>query len=135
MKSVWTFYNQTRLINKCHLDCYYIIFIHVVFIVNILQTACIWICTWQELTGIYHNNYDGSLNTNNGFPVFATVIHANYITKKDDKLAMSALTDEDIKAIVQLSKDERIGERVRIKAEQKKLHFHEGYNMKIDVGW
>ena len=44
---------------------------------------------------------------------------------------MSALTDEDIKAIVQLSKDERIGERVRIKAEQKKLHFHEGYNMKL----
>jgi hypothetical protein len=44
--------------------------------------------------------------------VFATVIQANYITKKDDKLAVSALTDEDIKAIVQLSKDERIGERV-----------------------
>ncbi|KAK3102492.1 hypothetical protein FSP39_011770 [Pinctada imbricata] len=65
-----------------------------------------------ELTGIYHNNYDGSLNTNNGFPVFATVIHANYITKKDDKLALSALTDEDIKAVVQLSKDERIGERI-----------------------
>ncbi|XP_061187853.1 DNA replication licensing factor mcm2-like [Saccostrea echinata] len=65
-----------------------------------------------ELTGIYHNNYDGSLNTANGFPVFATVIQANYITKKDDKLAVSALTDEDIKAIVQLSKDERIGERI-----------------------
>lgn len=67
---------------------------------------------YQELTGIYHNNYDGSLNMSNGFPVFATVIQANYITKKDDKLAVSSLTDEDIKAIVQLSKDERIGERV-----------------------
>ena len=66
----------------------------------------------QELTGIYHNNYDGSLNTANGFPVFATVIQANYITKKDDKMAVGALTDEDIKAIVALSKDERIGERV-----------------------
>ena len=64
------------------------------------------------MTGIYHNNYDGSLNMSNGFPVFATVIQANYITKKDDKLAVSSLTDEDIKAIVQLSKDERIGERV-----------------------
>ena len=64
------------------------------------------------MTGVYHNNYDGSLNTANGFPVFATVIQANYITKKDDKLAVSSLTDEDIKAIVQLSKDERIGERV-----------------------
>lgn len=50
----------------------------------------------------------------NGFPVFATVIQANYITKKDDKLAVGSLTDEDIKAIVQLSKDERIGERVSL---------------------
>lgn len=65
-----------------------------------------------ELTGIYHNNYDGSLNTANGFPVFATVIQANHMTKKDDKLAVAALTDEDIKAIVTLSKDERIGERI-----------------------
>ncbi|XP_052065124.1 DNA replication licensing factor mcm2-like [Mytilus californianus] len=65
-----------------------------------------------ELTGIYHNNYDGSLNTQNGFPVFATVIQANFITKKDDKLAAANLTDEDIKAVVQLSKDERIGERI-----------------------
>lgn len=67
---------------------------------------------YQELTGIYHNNYDGSLNTANGFPVFATVIQANYITKKDDKMAANSLTDEDIKAIVALSKDERIGERI-----------------------
>jgi len=67
---------------------------------------------FQELTGIYHNNYDGSLNTSNGFPVFATVIQSNHISKRDDKMAASSLTDEDIKAIVQLSKDERIGERV-----------------------
>ncbi|XP_043934476.1 DNA replication licensing factor MCM2 [Protopterus annectens] len=65
-----------------------------------------------ELTGIYHNNYDGSLNTANGFPVFATVILANHITKKDDKVAVGELTDEDVKAIVALSKDERIGERI-----------------------
>ena len=64
------------------------------------------------MTGIYHNNYDGSLNTSNGFPVFATVIQANHIAKKDDKMAVAALTDEDVKALVQLSKDERIGERV-----------------------
>ena len=68
----------------------------------------------QELTGIYHNNYDGSLNTANGFPVFATVIEANHIAKKDDKMAVASLTDEDVKVIVQLSKDERIGERVSL---------------------
>ncbi|XP_041080079.1 DNA replication licensing factor mcm2 [Polyodon spathula] len=65
-----------------------------------------------ELTGIYTNNYDGSLNTSNGFPVFATVIMANHISKKDDKVAVGELTDEDIKAIVSLSKDERIGEKI-----------------------
>ncbi|XP_032892873.1 DNA replication licensing factor MCM2 [Amblyraja radiata] len=65
-----------------------------------------------ELTGIYHNNYDGSLNTANGFPVFATVIMANHITKKDNKVAVGELTDEDMKAIVMLSKDEVIGERI-----------------------
>lgn len=66
----------------------------------------------QELTGIYHNNYDGSLNTANGFPVFATVILANHIAKKDNKLATGELTDEDVKMIVGLSKDEQIGEKV-----------------------
>uniref|UniRef100_A0AAZ3RME3 DNA replication licensing factor MCM2 n=1 Tax=Oncorhynchus tshawytscha TaxID=74940 RepID=A0AAZ3RME3_ONCTS len=66
----------------------------------------------QELTGIYNNNYDGSLNMANGFPVFATVIMANHIARRDNKVAVAELTDEDIKAIVALSKDERIGERV-----------------------
>ncbi|XP_002740276.1 DNA replication licensing factor mcm2-like [Saccoglossus kowalevskii] len=65
-----------------------------------------------ELTGTYHNNYDGSLNTSNGFPVFATVIEANHIVKKDDKMAVGTMTDEDVKAIIALSKDERIGERI-----------------------
>ncbi|KAG8007194.1 DNA replication licensing factor mcm2 [Nibea albiflora] len=65
-----------------------------------------------ELTGIYHNNYDGSLNMANGFPVFATVILANHITRRDEGVAVAELTDEDVKAIVTLSKDERIGERI-----------------------
>ena len=64
------------------------------------------------MTGIYRINYDTSLNRSNGFPVFATVIEANFITKQDDKLAVTSLTDEDIKAIINLSKDERIGEKV-----------------------
>lgn len=48
----------------------------------------------------------------NGFPVFATVILANHITRRDEGVAVAELTDEDVKAIVALSKDERIGERV-----------------------
>eukprot|EP00096_Caligus_rogercresseyi_P010202 TRINITY_DN362_c0_g1_i5.p1 TRINITY_DN362_c0_g1~~TRINITY_DN362_c0_g1_i5.p1 ORF type:complete len:907 (-),score=296.92 TRINITY_DN362_c0_g1_i5:299-3019(-) len=65
-----------------------------------------------ELTGVYTNNYDGSLNTAHGFPVFATVILANHILRKDSSHATRNLTDEDIKAIMSLSKDERIGERI-----------------------
>ena len=38
-----------------------------------------------ELTGIYKNNFDSSLNTKHGFPIFATVIEANYIVKRADK--------------------------------------------------
>lgn len=44
--------------------------------------------------------------------MFATVIIANHIVKKD-KIVSQGLTDDDIKAIVALSKDERIGERVK----------------------
>ena len=65
-----------------------------------------------ELTGVYTNNYDGSLNTAQGFPVFATVIMANHILRKDESNATKSMTDDDIKAIVALSKDERIGERI-----------------------
>ena len=46
--------------------------------------------------------------------MFATVIEANYITKKDDKTAVASLTDEDIRAIHHLSKDEKIGQRVSL---------------------
>ncbi|CAF0725419.1 unnamed protein product [Brachionus calyciflorus] len=65
-----------------------------------------------DITGIYYNNYDGSLNTQNGFPVFATVLQANHISKKEDKLAFNTMSDEDVKAIIELSKDEKIATRI-----------------------
>lgn len=65
-----------------------------------------------EVIGIYTNNYDGSLNTNQGFPVFATVIMVNYILVKDSKHVVSSLTDTDVLQIQELSKDPKIGERV-----------------------
>lgn len=67
---------------------------------------------FQEVTGIYTNNFDLSLNTKNGFPVFATVIEANHVTKKQDLFSAYKLTEEDIKDIAELAKDPRIGERV-----------------------
>lgn len=65
-----------------------------------------------ELTAIYTNNYDGSLNTDNGFPIFATVLVANNIIVKDSKQVVSSLTDEDIATIQRLSRDPKIAERI-----------------------
>uniref|UniRef100_A0A915CM92 DNA replication licensing factor MCM2 n=1 Tax=Ditylenchus dipsaci TaxID=166011 RepID=A0A915CM92_9BILA len=64
-----------------------------------------------ELTGIYTNSYDGSLNSKQGFPVFSTVILANHIGKKD-RIESESLTDEDIKIIQALSKDSQIARRI-----------------------
>ncbi|WKY03325.1 hypothetical protein Q1695_004790 [Nippostrongylus brasiliensis] len=64
-----------------------------------------------EVTGVYSNNFDGALNYKQGFPVFNTLIHVNHITNRD-KIACSQLTDEDTKAIRELSKDPRIAERI-----------------------
>ena len=44
--------------------------------------------------------------------MFATVIIANHVVRRDNSHALGTLTDEDIKAIVALSRDERIGERI-----------------------
>lgn len=65
-----------------------------------------------ELTGIYNNNYSGSLNISNGFPIFSTMILANHIARNDDKMAASNLTDDDVKEILLLSKDPHISERI-----------------------
>ncbi|PAV83494.1 hypothetical protein WR25_24059 [Diploscapter pachys] len=64
-----------------------------------------------EVTGIYTNNFDGSLNYKQGFPVFQTIIHANHITNRD-KVASDQLTDEDMHQIRELSKDPSIAKRI-----------------------
>ena len=65
-----------------------------------------------EVTGIYRNNFDFGLNVKNGFPVFATVLEANYISTKDDQYQAFRLTDEDVAQIRALGSDERIGEKI-----------------------
>ncbi|KAJ1685627.1 hypothetical protein LUZ63_017017 [Rhynchospora breviuscula] len=77
-----------------------------------------------EVTGIYTNNFDLSLNTKNGFPVFATVVEANYVAKKQDLFSAYRLTDEDKAEIEKLAKDPRIGERI-IKSIAPSIYGHE----------
>ncbi|KAK4261677.1 hypothetical protein QN277_004640 [Acacia crassicarpa] len=77
-----------------------------------------------EVTGVYTNNFDMSLNTKNGFPVFATVVEANYISKKQDLFSSYKLTQEDKDEIEKLAKDPRIGERI-IKSIAPSIYGHE----------
>jgi len=65
-----------------------------------------------EITGIYRNNYDVSLNNKNGFPVFATILEANYVVKSHDQLAGFRLTEHDEREIRKLSRDPRIIEKL-----------------------
>lgn len=71
-------------------------------------------------TGLYVYGYDAGLNVKNSFPVFSTHIEANYVKRKEDLYAISALTDEDRSKIMELSRDPRIGEA--------------GMSLSIDVG-
>ena len=48
-----------------------------------------------EITGIYKNNYDGNLNVKNGFPVFATIIEANSIKRKEGSYEGSSNWNEE----------------------------------------
>jgi len=64
------------------------------------------------ITGVYSNQYDSSLNTKQGFPVFTTVILANHVVTQDEKSEADKLTDDDKKIIHNLAKDETIGERI-----------------------
>ncbi|KAI9787016.1 MAG: MCM DNA helicase complex subunit [Peltula sp. TS41687] len=65
-----------------------------------------------EITGIYRNSYDAQLNNRNGFPVFATILEANYVVKSHDQLAGFRLTEEDERQIRALSRDPHIVDRI-----------------------
>ncbi|KAJ8899977.1 hypothetical protein K2173_024088 [Erythroxylum novogranatense] len=71
---------------------------------------------FKEVTGIYTNNFDLSLNTKNGFP--------NYVTKKQDLFSAYKLSQEDKEEIEKLAKDPRIGERI-IKSIAPSIYGHE----------
>lgn len=65
-----------------------------------------------EVTGIYRNSYDAQLNNKNGFPVFATILEANYVVKSHDQLAGFHLTEEDEREIRALSRDPDIIDKI-----------------------
>lgn len=67
-----------------------------------------------DLTGIYRNTYDGVLNAKNGFPVFATVIDANLVRRREvayagDIYHLSRVEEREIR---QLANDPKIIEKI-----------------------
>eukprot|EP01027_Heterolobosea_sp_BB2_P019693 GEZU01027711.1.p1 GENE.GEZU01027711.1~~GEZU01027711.1.p1 ORF type:complete len:747 (-),score=192.99 GEZU01027711.1:62-2302(-) len=77
-----------------------------------------------EVTGIYKHSYDSFLNSKQGFPVFATVIEANYLCKRADKMSAFVLTEEDKRTIRLLAKDPGIGQKI-IRSIAPSIYGHE----------
>ena len=65
-----------------------------------------------EVTGVYEQKYDSSLTLKSGFPVFNTFLSANHIRKREDASAASNLSEAHVRAILELSKDPKIGDRI-----------------------
>ncbi|SCU99892.1 LANO_0F04214g1_1 [Lachancea nothofagi CBS 11611] len=74
-----------------------------------------------EVTGVYKNTYDGNLNARNGFPVFATVIEANSVKRReggqrrgDDEEGLDTFgwTEEEEREFRKLSRDRGIIEKI-----------------------
>ncbi|OSX68679.1 hypothetical protein BU14_2398s0001, partial [Porphyra umbilicalis] len=68
------------------------------------------------VTGIYRHNVDAAAHARAGFPVFSTIIEANYVEKVGGGDGSAGgdggLTDEDVAAVRALAADPRLAERV-----------------------
>ena len=77
-----------------------------------------------EITGIYTNNFESSLNRANGFPVFSTYVEANHLSRKGDVNVATNLTDEDKEEIRRLARDPQIARRI-VKSIAPSIHGHD----------
>jgi len=65
-----------------------------------------------EITGVYEHTFDSNLTIKSGFPVFSTFINANHVSKREDASSASNLSESDVRQILELSRDPKIGERI-----------------------
>ncbi|KAG2372716.1 hypothetical protein C9374_009213 [Naegleria lovaniensis] len=63
------------------------------------------------VVGVFKQNYDAFLNVKQGFPVFATIIEANYVEKLFDK-RNEAITKEDERKLQELARNPYIFEKL-----------------------
>ena len=65
------------------------------------------------VNGTYVPSYDLATNVRQGFPVFSTFVEANNVVRPEDSAGDRLLTEADVKAIKDLSRQPRIGEAAR----------------------
>lgn len=83
-----------------------------------------------EVTGIYTHTFDAGLNSRQGFPVFATVLEANYVEVKNDMSSALVLTDADRAEIAKLSRDPRIIQRI-VRSIAPSIYGHETVKLAV----
>ena len=83
-----------------------------------------------EVTGIYTHTFDAGLNVRQGFPVFATVLEANYVEVKNDSSKALRLTAEDRERIAALTRDPNIVQRI-VKSIAPSIYGHETVKLGI----
>ena len=83
-----------------------------------------------EVTGVYTNNFDASLNTSGGFPVFATVVEANYVARRGEGGGAARLSDQDRAECMRLATDPRIARRIAASIAPS-IHGHEDIKLAL----
>ena len=83
-----------------------------------------------EVTGIYAHAFDAGLNVRQGFPVFSTMLEANYVEVKNDSSKALQLTAEDRERIAELARDPQIVQRI-VKSIAPSIYGHETVKLGI----
>lgn len=65
-----------------------------------------------EVTGVFVSHVDRGLNMQNKFPVFSTVLEANFVQKREDLISTLRITEADRKQLRRISQDPRVVERI-----------------------
>jgi DNA replication licensing factor MCM2 len=83
-----------------------------------------------EVTGVFENTFDSSLTFKSGFPVFSTFISANHISRREDASSASNLSESDVREILDLARDPKIGHRIA-KSIAPSIHGHDTCKMAL----
>ena len=64
-----------------------------------------------EVTGVYTHHFDFAMNIKHGFPVFSTIVEANYVRRLGE-MEIAELTEEDKLETRNLAKEPNIGAKI-----------------------